>query len=506
MSHENERYDLVERSTSKYYPFARVAPVLVRPGREDWEAAMDPFMMTIAGEFRSGKGASFPVVNPATGETFARAPECSREDLDMALDSADSALRDWARDESRRRQALVAMADALRTMADELAPLLTAEQGKPLQQAKLEIWAASAVFRHTASLELPVDVIKHEGKSRIEIHRRPLGVVGAIAPWNYPVLIAAAKLAPALLAGNTVVLKPSPYTPLTTLRLGETLRRVFPRGVVNVISGGDGLGAWLTEHPAVRKISFTGSVATGKKVSAAAAADLKRVTLELGGNDPAIVLADVDPAKVGPALFWGAFTNSGQVCTAIKRLYVEEPVFEAVALQLATLAATVKLGNGLDPDVQLGPINNAPQHRRVAELVDDAKARGARVRAGGHPRPGAGYFFEPTILTDVGDETRIVSEEQFGPALPVLPFTRLDDALERANTTHFGLSASVWTSDRDKGAAVAAELECGTAWVNQHIALSSDAPFGGSKWSGIGYENGRWGLDSFCQLQVINIR
>jgi acyl-CoA reductase-like NAD-dependent aldehyde dehydrogenase len=466
---------------------------------------MDKFTMTIAGEPFAGT-ASFPVTNPATGDAFASAPECSRKELELAVDSAGSAFRAWTRDETRRRQALVASADALQASESELARLLTEEQGKPLQQARMEILAACAIFRHTASLELPVEVLKRDGPSRIEVHRRPLGVVGAITPWNYPMLIAAAKLAPALLAGNTVVLKPSPYTPLTTLRLGETLRSLFPRGVINVVSGGDPLGAWITENPAVKKIAFTGSVATGKKVAASAAPDLKRVTLELGGNDPAIVLADVDPAKIGRALFWGAFTNSGQVCTAIKRLYVEEPAFEAIVRELAALAATVKVGSGLDPEVQLGPVNNAPQYRRVIELVDDARATGARVRAGGGRREGTGYFFEPTVLTDVRDETRIVAEEQFGPALPVLPFTRLDDALQRANATHFGLSASVWTSDPERGASVAAQLECGTAWVNQHIALSPLAPFGGSKWSGIGYENGRWGLDSFCQLQVINVR
>jgi acyl-CoA reductase-like NAD-dependent aldehyde dehydrogenase len=466
---------------------------------------MAQFTMTIAGEGRSGR-ATFPVMNPATGEVFAHAPECSREELDIAIESANSAFADWRRDETRRRKALVASAEALQALAEELARLLTEEQGKALQQARQEVLAASAVLWHTASLELPVEVLKRDGPSRIEVHRRPFGVVGAITPWNYPVLIAAAKIAPALLAGNTLVLKPSPYTPLTTLRIGEALRHLFPRGVLNVVSGGDELGARITDHPGVRKIAFTGSVATGKKVAKAAADDLKRVTLELGGNDPAIVLADVDPTKVGRALFWGAFTNSGQVCTAIKRVYVEEPAFEAVTREIANLAATVRVGNGLDPETQLGPINNAPQHRRVSELVDDAKARGASVRAGGGPRPGAGYFFEPTILTNVGDETRIVAEEQFGPALPVLPFTRLEDAIQRANATHFGLSASVWTADPERGAAIAAELECGTAWVNQHIALSPQAPFGGSKWSGIGYENGKWGLDSFCQLQVVNVR
>jgi acyl-CoA reductase-like NAD-dependent aldehyde dehydrogenase len=255
---------------------------------------------------------------------------------------------------------------------------------------------------------------------------------------------------------------------------------------------------------AVRKVTFTGSVATGKKVAQSAAADLKRVTLELGGNDPEIVLGDVNPERIAKPLFWGAFMNSGQVCTAIKRVYVEERVFDDVVRAVSAIARSVKLGPGLEPEVELGPINDAPQHRRVNELVADARARGARVHAGGGPIPGIAYFYEPTIVTDVADDVLLVAEEQFGPALPFLPFSRLDDALERANATHFGLSASVWTSDTARGTEIARELDCGTAWVNQHMALSPYAPFGGSKWSGIGYENGQWGLDDFCQLQVVN--
>jgi acyl-CoA reductase-like NAD-dependent aldehyde dehydrogenase len=466
---------------------------------------MKPFTMTISGEACAG-GSTFAVTNPATGEVFAHAPECTREELDRAMDGATTAFRLWRQDEAARRVALVAAADAIQASAQELARVLTEEQGKPLMQAMREVMSASAIFRYTASIEIPVEITQQNGASRIEVRRKPYGVVGAITPWNYPILLAVTKLAPALLAGNTVVLKPSPFTPLATLELGRVLRGVFPPGVLSVVSGGNELGGFITLHPAVSKITFTGSVATGKKVAGAAAADLKRVTLELGGNDPAIVLGDVDPEKIARALFWGAFTNSGQVCTAIKRLYVEEPVYERVVEAVSNVARTVKMGNGLEADVELGPVNNAPQHHRVAELVRDARAGGARVRAGGGPRAGAGYFFEPTILTDAGESSRIVAEEQFGPVLPILPFTRLDDVLERANATHFGLSASVWSGDAERGAAIASELDCGTAWVNQHIALSPFAPFGGSKWSGIGYENGKWGLEGFCQLQVLNVR
>ena len=462
---------------------------------------MTDFTMTIAGEESRGAG-WLPVTNPATGEPFADAPQCAPVDLDRAIESARAAFRAWARDEPARRTALVAAADAVQRAGPELARVLTDEQGKPLAQALREVLGASAILRGVAGLDIPVEVL--EEKPRVELRRRPYGVVAAIAPWNYPLLIAANKVAPALLAGNTVVLKPSPFTPLSTLKLGEILRRVLPPGVLQVVSGGDDLGRAMTEHSAVSKITFTGSVATGKKVAAAAASDLKRVTLELGGNDPAIVLGDCDARKIARSLFWGAFTNSGQVCTAIKRVYVDESILTPLVEAVADVARRVKMGGGLEPDVELGPVNNAPQFERVRELVDDAAGRGGRVHAGGNARPGGGYFFEPTIVTGLDDQTRLVCEEQFGPALPFLPFTRIEDAIERANATHFGLSGSVWTRDVARGAAIAAELDCGTVWVNRHIALSPRAPFGGHKWSGIGYENGRWGLDAFCQIQVVN--
>ena len=309
----------------------------------------------------------------------------------------------------------------------------------------------------------------------MELARRPLGVVAAITPWNFPLTLAFWKIAPALLAGNTLVLKPSPFTPLTTLKVGELLRDVFPPGVVNIVSGGDDLGAFMTTHPVPRKISFTGSVETGKKVALSAAPDLKRVTLELGGNDPAIVLDDADPATVATAIFAGAFNNNGQVCSAIKRVYVPEALYDGVVEGLAAHARAIKVGEGTEDGVKLGPINNEPQFERVKELVADALSHGATAVTGGKAMDRAGYFFEPTILTGLSDGTRIVDEEQFGPALPVVPYRDLGDAIDRANATHFGLSGSVWGADADRAAEVAAQLECGTAWVNTHLALGTPA-------------------------------
>ncbi|WP_214326658.1 aldehyde dehydrogenase family protein [Nonomuraea sediminis] len=459
--------------------------------------------MTIGGARVATKD-TFGVVNPATGEVHAQAPECTHDQLDQAMSAAAEAYRSWRTDEAARRKALHAAGDLLMARSAELAPILTAEQGKPLQDATFEVIGAAIWLKHFADLEMPREVIQDDASALVEVVRRPMGVVAAITPWNYPLILASWKIAPALLAGNTMVLKPSPFTPLSTLAMGEVLSEVLPPGVLNVVSGGDALGAWMTGHPVPRKISFTGSVATGKKVAAAAAPDLKRLTLELGGNDPAILLDDVDPEAVAAKLFAGAFQNNGQVCSAIKRVYVPERLYDDVVEALAVQARAAKVGDGMTEGVQYGPINNKPQYERVSELVADALANGARAAAGGKPMDGPGFFFEPTILAGLSDGARIVDEEQFGPALPVVSYRDLDDALERANGTHFGLSGSVWGTDADRAAEVAGRLECGTAWVNTHLALSPAQPFGGFKWSGVGVENGTWGLLGFTEIQVVH--
>ncbi len=465
---------------------------------------MSDYTMTIDGKAESAK-ATFGVINPATEEVFAQPPECTRAQLDQAMDSASNAYRGWRKDEARRRQALIDCAEAIKARISELAPLLTQEQGKPVDKAMEEIFGASIWFQYTASLQIPIETIQDNEQGRVEIRRRPLGVVAAITPWNFPLMLGVWKIAPALLAGNTVVIKPSPFTPLTTLKLGEILRSVLPPGVLNVVSGGNDLGGWMTSHPAVRKISFTGSVATGKKVAASAASDLKRVTLELGGNDAAIVLDDVDVKATAQKLFWGAFANSGQICSAIKRVYVPEKLYGALVNELAETARSIKVGNGLEAGTQLGPLNNKPQFERVSELVEDARTHGARIVTGGKRLGVKGYFYEPTIVADIADGTRLVDEEQFGPALPIVSYRKVEDAIERANGTHFGLAGSVWSADPEKAAEVARELDCGTAWVNQHLAIAPHLPFGGAKWSGIGVENGSWGLLGFTEIQVVNV-
>ena len=463
---------------------------------------MSDYTMTIGGAASTGEG-TFEVSNPANGEGIAHAPECSRDQLDAAMSAAESAFPAWAADPAARREALLAAAKIVKEAASELAPVITAEQGKPLREAGYEAMAGESWLGYFAGLDLPREVIQDDKRALVEVVGKPLGVVAAITPWNFPVSAACTKIAPALAAGNTIVLKPSPFTPLATLRLGELLRSVFPPGVLNVVSGGDDLGARMVEHPAVRKISFTGSVATGKRVAAAAAPDLKRMTLELGGNDPAIVLDDADVEKVAQGIFWSSFANSGQICSAIKRVYAPESLYEPLVQALAQQAAGVKVGDGAEKGSQLGPLTTRPQLERVCELVDDAKSNGARVAAGGEQIEGAGYFYQPTVLADLDDGTRIVDEEQFGPVLPVVAYRDLDDAVARANATHFGLDGSVWGADLDRAAEVASRLDCGTAWANTHLMQGPHQPFGGRKWSGIGVENGPQGFAGFYELQTL---
>ncbi|MDQ1373314.1 MAG: hypothetical protein QOJ09_652 [Actinomycetota bacterium] len=446
----------------------------------------------------------FQVVNPSTGEVFAHARECTSEQLDAAMAAAADAQRSWSQDESERRLAMKKAAAAVDAEVDRIAAVLTAEQGKPLALARREVSGVATRLRWFADLELGPEVLQDDDRGRVEILRRPLGVVAAITPWNFPVGLAGWKIAPALRAGNTVVLKPSPVTPLATLLLGDVLGDALPAGVVNVVTGGDDLGAHMVQHPVTRKVSFTGSVGAGIAVNQAAAAGLKRVTLELGGNDPAVVLDDADPAAIANGLFWGAFMNTGQACAAVKRVYVPARLHDAVVDALAAIASTVRVGDPTDEATQLGPLSTLPQLRRVTELVDDARRHGAVAAAGGHAVDGPGYFFEPTVLTGVGDGVRVVDEEQFGPVLPVVPYRDLDDALASANATRFGLGSSVWTADPERGAEVAARIDAGMTWVNAHPVSSVEHPFLGVKSSGVGVENGIWGLHTFTDMHLVS--
>ncbi len=466
---------------------------------------MTQYTLTIDGKAVSARQ-SFDVIDPATEKPFASAPEATREQLDQAVDAARRAFPAWsATPIEERKNVLLRIAEVIQKNTNELAQVVTREQGKPIPPAMGEAIGAMIWFQVTAGLDLPTQVVQDDAFVRAEIRRRPLGVIAGITPWNFPLLMAAWKIAPAILTGNTIVLKPSPYTPLSTLRLGELLRDIVPPGVVNVLSGGDGLGRWMTAHPGFAKIAFTGSVDTGKAIMAAAAPDLKRVTLELGGNDAAVVLPDVDVAAIAPKIFEAAFTNSGQVCAALKRLYVHDSIHDEMCAQLVAIGRTKKVGPGTEDGVDYGPLNNAMQRDKVASLVDEAKARGARILLGGERPQGPGYFYPLTIVADAKEGMRLVDEEQFGPALPVIRYTDVDDAIARANAPKYGLGGSVWTRDLARGAELAGRLECGTAWVNQHTTLLPTLPFGGVKWSGLGRENGTFGLEAYTEIQVLNV-
>lgn len=462
------------------------------------------FLLTIDGQQVPGAD-TFSVLNPATEEAVADAPAASPEQLEAALQSAEAAYPAWAADEGARRTALQKAAAALTDQADAIARTLTLEQGKPLAQAQGEVRGVAASMARMADAPLPGEVLADSSKGRLEMTYRPFGVTAGITPWNFPILIAASKVSPALLAGNTMVLKPSPYTPLSTLQMGAVLSSALPPGVLNVLSGGNELGATLTTDRRVKKISFTGSIATGKAIAAAAATDLKRLTLELGGNDAAIVLDDADVNAIAPMLFWGAFMNCGQVCIAVKRLFVPEAMQQPMVEALVKLAADAKVGDGMQPDSQIGPINNKMQLDRVLSLLQGARDAGANIHCGGERLARPGYFVAPTVVSGLADDVPLVAEEQFGPILPVLTYTDVDDAVRRANATPYGLGASVWSPNAERAREVGDQLDAGTVWINQHSVLGR-APFTGSRWSGLGVAGGKYALQSFMQLHVINHR
>jgi acyl-CoA reductase-like NAD-dependent aldehyde dehydrogenase len=449
---------------------------------------------------------SDPVINPASGEDFATCPRATTTHLEEAVDAALGAYRTWRTDERLRRAKLKECARAVEENAERLATALSKEQGKPLHAARMEISAVALWFDYFAEMEVGPEIVTDTAEKRVTVLRKPLGVIAAITPWNFPLILMAYKVAPALLAGNTVVAKPSPFTPLSPLLLCQIWKDILPAGTLNILTGGGELGAALASHPQVRKVSFTGSVATGRKVLSYAVDDLKRVTLELGGNDPAIVLDDAVPERVIDGLFWSAFFNSGQVCTAVKRLYVHEKVYDRVVEGLVAKAKSVKVGPGDEDGTELGPLNNAMQLDKLMAMVDDARSQGAHVRSGGERSHPKAYFYPPTIVTEARPGMKLVDEEQFGTALPIIKYARLEDALEQANRTHYGLGGSVWTSNVDRGTEVVQELECGTGWVNHHMDSPPTAPLGGWKLSGLGHENGRWGYDECTQIQVVNAR
>ncbi|AJE80405.1 aldehyde dehydrogenase [Streptomyces albus] len=446
------------------------------------------------------------IIDPATGEVFAQCPLATGEQLDRAVAAAQDASPAWAQTGwAARSRALTALAEAIRAETEPLAHLLTREQGKPLAHARAEILRCAEIFAQVAAYsEITAVVLREDETAVVEQHFAPRGPTAVITPWNVPVGIAALRSAPFLQTGNTVVLKPSPYTPLTTLRLGRIAARVLPAGVFNVLSTGDALAGRLTAHEDIAAVSFTGSVPTGRSVMASAAPGLKHLGLELGGNDPAIVLDDVDPQAVAPQIFRAAFANSGQICMAIKRVYAHESIHDRLVEELARLADAAVLGPGTNPRSEIGPVQNQAQHQRLRELLEETRAiPGVRLATARRDVPERGYFLAPTVVADIRDGARLVDEEQFGPVLPVVRFTDEDDALHRANATRYGLSASVWSASPGRAAALAQRVEAGTVWINTHLVTDVHTPFGGWKDSGIGRVNGVRGLESCLEGRVV---
>ena len=448
------------------------------------------------------------VLNPANEQVVGRVPAAGKDELDRAVAAARRAFKSWKKTSHEERQQVIqGIAAAIKENADELFRLLTTEQGKPHAQAQQEIYGAAGLSAAQSTLTLD-DVVNQDDDTRLSRTRRvPVGVVGGIVPWNFPIMMAIQKIVPALVAGCTIVLKPSPFTPLTTLRIAELIKDVVPAGTVNIITGEDTLGPLITGHPDIDKITFTGSTATGKKIMEGAAGDLKRITLELGGNDASIVLPDADVEKVAEQLFWSSFSNAGQVCIAAKRIYIHEDIYDDLSKAIAEYAKTVVVGDGSQQGTGVGPIQNKKQYERVLELIQDAKDNGYKFLTGGDKDPsGTGYYVPITILDNPPEDARIVAEEQFGPVMPLMKFGSVDEVIERANNSEYGLAGAVWTKDTDKGVEIAEQLETGTVWINEFMQLSPFAPFGGHKQSGFGAEYGIDGLKEFTYPQVITVK
>ncbi|MEL6987564.1 MAG: aldehyde dehydrogenase family protein [Bacteroidota bacterium] len=451
----------------------------------------------------------FEVKNPATGESLGHAPITEKENVNEAVNAARAAQPMWAaKSDQERKDILMKVAQVLTDNTEYLAKWITQEQGKPMAGpgSMFEMQACVGWTQVPASLDLPVEVVFEDDTRRDEMHRKPIGVVGAIAPWNWPLMIAIWQIIPSLRAGNTVVLKPSEYTTIGTLEMIRLMNTVLPAGVLNSISGDGAVGAMLVENTDVDKIMFTGSERTARKIIQASGGNMARLTLECGGNDPAIILPGTDMQSKAGDLFWGSFINMGQTCACAKRLYVHENDYDSVVGALDAVAGQMPMGNGMDEGIVLGPIQNKMQFDKVNELVEDAKANGATIIRGGSPLDGPGYFYPITLIGNVDNGHRIVDEEQFGPVLPIIKYKTVDEAIQKANDTRTGLGGSVWGDNIEEAAKVATKIESGTVWVNQHGAIHPMVPFGGIKDSGYGVEFGIEGLKAVTQPQIVSIK
>jgi succinate-semialdehyde dehydrogenase/glutarate-semialdehyde dehydrogenase len=465
----------------------------------------------------AASGATMEVRNPATGAVVDTVPRADAEDTRRAIAAAEAAFPAWSKLAPHKRAHILMLAAAcVRERLEDVARLLTSEQGKPIRDARIEaerfcdnveIYAGLVAGGALSGRHVPLPAQKAMGL----VVRRPLGVVGAIIPWNFPLTLLANKLAPALAVGNTVVAKPASTTPLATLRLAELMHSAgLPAGVFNVVTGPGGVvGEELIRHPAVRKIGFTGETGTGKQVARSAADELKHVTLELGGSDAAIVCDDADLDLAAKNIAIGRFFNAGQACLAIKRVFVFDSVADELIDKVAARARRLKLGSGEDAGTQMGPLHTAKQREEIESQLEDAVSRGGKVVAGGNRPSGtqfeSGYYFEPTVVVDVPDDARVWTEETFGPLLPIGRVRDLDEALLKANSSEFGLGSSIFTRDLAKAQRAIDELEAGYTWVNAVQIAHDELPFGGTKHSGYGKEHGTEVLDYYTEQKSVVI-
>ncbi|KXL51221.1 hypothetical protein M433DRAFT_6988 [Acidomyces richmondensis BFW] len=463
----------------------------------------DSFSNIVDGQLRGGKDKHYGI-NPATGEKSWPVPIGTQQDVDDAVASAAKAFESWQEVPiEKRKELLQKYCDHYMSYADEMTDLLCTETGKPRQFAEFEVKGVAMFFGHHLQLDIPEERIEDDEKVLVTRYT-PLGVVGAICPWNFPLVLSFGKIIPALLTGNTIIVKPSPYTPYTTLKAVELAQDIFPPGVIQAIGGDDKLGPMLTAHPDIAKISFTGSIATGKKIMAACASTLKRVTLELGGNDASIVLPDVDIKKTAPELVMGAFQNSGQVCVATKRIYIHEDIYDEMLKEMVEFTKTIKVGPPESGSL-LGPIQNSMQYERVKGFFEDTKAKGYKF-AVGEPdvKPGKGFYVQPTIIDNPPNDSRIIQEEPFGPIVPTQPWKDEDEVIKRANKTNTGLGACVWGKDVARAERIGRRLQAGSVFINSWEKPTPQAIFGGHKESGIGGEWGTDGLKAYCNAQVMH--